>query len=173
MTEQIQQSFELQKRLTEMLARPGVYIAGDANAKDVTTVLVVRDGKVFSTKLDEQLDPERFLETLTLAGPYKASGREAIQLAGIRAAFPEGPARAAAMEMYEQLEELRILIASYYIKYLRWSFLEQVADRNPNGGVVAFLQWAATHASNAHQLNMAVDGFMKDVTDKKPSGATQ
>lgn len=164
MTDQTQ-SFELKKRVDEMLAHAGVYIAGDSAAKDVTTVLVVRDGKVFSTKLDEQLDSERFLETLTVAGPYKANPRDAVNLEGIRDAFPEGPARAAATEMYLQIEELRILVSRYYISYLRWSFLEQLADRNPNGGVVGFLQWAATHASNAYQLNMAVDGFMKAATD--------
>ena len=55
-----------------MIKNPGVYLAGDTNFPVVTIVLVSMDGKIWSTVLDSELDPEKFLETLTLKGPYRA-----------------------------------------------------------------------------------------------------
>jgi hypothetical protein len=156
---------EVQDRVRDMLNIPGVYIAGDTTTPDVTTVLISRDGKLFSVKIDEELDPARFLQTLTLTGPYSAGTRHMTKRDVIRQAFPTGPQRDAALQMFEQLEQLRSKVARYYVSYLRYSFIEQLADRNPNGGVVGFLEWVATHAANAYQLNMHIDRFMKEAAE--------
>lgn len=55
-----------------MLANPGVYIGGDTEHPSATIVYVSQGGKVYSTKIDEELDPARFLATATFAGPYVA-----------------------------------------------------------------------------------------------------
>ena len=157
----------LPARVADMLANAGVYIAGDTKQPDVTSVLISRDGKVFSTTVGDELGPDGFSETLTLQGPYKASARKAIAAEAIRAAFPAGKQRDAAMLMHEELEQLRSKVARYYVSYLRYSFIELLADRNPNGGIVAFLQWIAANASNAYQLNMAIDRFMKAAAEPK------
>ena len=63
---------EMRKEVEDMIKKPGVYLAGDVNFPAVTIVLISLDGKIWSTNLDAELDPERFLETLTLKGPYRA-----------------------------------------------------------------------------------------------------
>jgi len=62
----------MRKEVEHMIKSPGVYLAGDVNYPSVTIVLVSKDGKIWSTVLDSELDPERFLDTLTLKGPYRA-----------------------------------------------------------------------------------------------------
>jgi hypothetical protein len=62
----------VQPQVRKMLENEGVYIAGDANAPAMTVVLAVQDGKVFSMQLDKELNPERFVSTLTAHGPYHA-----------------------------------------------------------------------------------------------------
>lgn len=62
----------MRKEVELMLKNPGVYLAGDINFPSVTIVLVSMDGKIWSTTLGSELDPERFLNTLTLKGPYRA-----------------------------------------------------------------------------------------------------
>jgi hypothetical protein len=155
----------VQERVLDMLKIEGVYVAGDTANPNVTSVLISRDGKVFSTKIDDELDPAGFLQTLTLAGPYHAGTREMTSRETIRQAFPKGTQRDAALQMFEQLEQLRSKVARYYMSYLRYSFIEQLADRNPSGGIQSFLQWAATNAANAYQLNMHIDRFMKEAAE--------
>jgi hypothetical protein len=55
-----------------MIDNPGVYIAGDKGHPDITIVLVSLGGKIYSTIIDEELNPEGFFETHTLNGPYVA-----------------------------------------------------------------------------------------------------
>jgi len=62
----------MQEKVKRMLENPGVYIAGDSNYPGVTIVLISKDGKIYSTVLDEELNPERFLNELTLKGPFLA-----------------------------------------------------------------------------------------------------
>lgn len=62
----------MDEKVKRMIENPGVYIAGDSNHPDVTIVLVSVQGKIWSTVLDQILDPERFFETLTLKGPFVA-----------------------------------------------------------------------------------------------------
>ena len=171
MTENAESKKAIPALIADMLAAPGVYIAGDTKHPDMTGILVSKDGKVFGTVLDAELSVDGFSETLTLQGPYKANARESIAAETIRAAFPAGKQREAAMLMHEELEKLRSKVARYYVSYLRYSFIEQLADRNPNGGVLAFLQWVSANASNAYQLNMATDRFMKAAAEPKPASA--
>ncbi|WP_176322427.1 hypothetical protein [Burkholderia vietnamiensis] len=62
----------LQPKVREMLDNPGIYIAGDTTNPDLVVVLASQNGTVHSMQLDSELDPSRFLETLTLHGPYFA-----------------------------------------------------------------------------------------------------
>ena len=62
----------MQEKIRRMIENPGVYIAGDSNYPGLTIVLISKDGKIFSTVLDEELNPERFLDALTLKGPFIA-----------------------------------------------------------------------------------------------------
>lgn len=53
-----------------MLKTPGIYFVGDSTAPGMVAVLVSVNGRIFSTQLDEELDPARFLPTMKLAGPF-------------------------------------------------------------------------------------------------------
>lgn len=61
----------VQPQVRKMLAAPGFYIGGDSNYPEMNVPLVSNKGSVFSMKIDTELDPERFLPTLTLKGPYR------------------------------------------------------------------------------------------------------
>ncbi len=61
----------VQPQVREMLAAPGFYIGGDSNNPEMNVPLISNKGLVFSMKIDSELDPERFLPTLTLKGPYR------------------------------------------------------------------------------------------------------
>lgn len=61
----------IQPQVREMLERPGFYIGGDSNNPEMNVPLVSNNRQVFSMKIDQELDPERFLPTLTLKGPYR------------------------------------------------------------------------------------------------------
>lgn len=53
-----------------MIDNYGVYLCGDILAPDATVPIVSMNGKLFSLKIDDEMDPERFRETLTIAGPF-------------------------------------------------------------------------------------------------------
>ncbi len=53
-----------------MLENEGVWIGGDSNHPKATVPLASMGGKVYAMKRDQELDPARFLSTLTLAGPF-------------------------------------------------------------------------------------------------------
>lgn len=60
----------------KMLAVDGLYIATDTTDElKGEAPLVVMDGKVFSMKIDKELDPTRFIATARLAGPFRGEGR--------------------------------------------------------------------------------------------------
>ena len=61
----------IQPQVREMLEHPGFYIGGDSNNPEMNVPLVSNKRRVFSMKIDQELDPERFLTTLTLKGPYR------------------------------------------------------------------------------------------------------
>ena len=61
----------VQPQVREMLATPGFYLGGDTKNPEMNVPLVSTDGRVFSMAVDDELDPERFLGTLTLKGPYR------------------------------------------------------------------------------------------------------
>lgn len=61
----------VQPKVREMLSNPGFYIGGDTKNPEMNVPLVSNDGRVFSMEVDQELDPERFLDTLTLKGPYR------------------------------------------------------------------------------------------------------
>ncbi|MFP3248227.1 MAG: hypothetical protein RXR20_27325 [Paraburkholderia sp.] len=60
----------VQPKVRAMLENEGVYIGGDSRQPNLLVVLVSQDGKIWDTRLDNELAPERFLDTLTLHGPY-------------------------------------------------------------------------------------------------------
>jgi len=59
-----------------MLDRSGIYLASDTERPGYTVPLFVNNGRVFSMKLDEELDPEHFKPSVRIAGPYYAPGEE-------------------------------------------------------------------------------------------------
>lgn len=61
----------IQPQVRAMLEAPGFYIGGDSNNPEMNVPLVSNKRRVFSMKIDQELDPERFLPTLTLKGPYR------------------------------------------------------------------------------------------------------
>lgn len=61
----------IQPQVREMLEHPGFYIGGDSNNPEMNVPLVSNKRRVFSMKIDQEIDPERFLPTLTLKGPYR------------------------------------------------------------------------------------------------------
>ena len=61
----------VQQQVRDMLAAPGFYIGGDTQNPAMNVPLISNDGRVFSMEVDQELDPERFLETLTLKGPFR------------------------------------------------------------------------------------------------------
>lgn len=57
--------------VAEMLSVPGFYLVGDTRHPGANVPLVVtEDGRMFSLRHDAQLNPERFLDTATLHGPF-------------------------------------------------------------------------------------------------------
>ena len=54
-----------------MIDNPGMYLCGDSNAPEATIPIVSMDGCLYSMKIDKEMDPERFLKTLTVAGPFR------------------------------------------------------------------------------------------------------
>lgn len=60
----------VQPKVRAMLENSGVYVGGDTKNPDLLVVLVSTRGQVFSMKIDSELAPGRFLDTLTLNGPF-------------------------------------------------------------------------------------------------------
>jgi len=60
----------MDEKVKRMIERPGVYIAGDRLHPGAIVILVSKGGKIYSTILDQELNPERFLDTLELKGSF-------------------------------------------------------------------------------------------------------
>ena len=73
---QVEEIDLVQPQVRAMLANPGIYVGADTTAPGMLVPLFSMHGKVHSMKLDEELDPERFLPTLTLNGPFFNQSRE-------------------------------------------------------------------------------------------------
>ncbi|OZB38529.1 MAG: hypothetical protein B7X50_10810, partial [Alishewanella sp. 34-51-39] len=50
----------IQPQVRAMLEAPGFYIGGDSNNPEMNVPLVSNKRRVFSMKIDQELDPERF-----------------------------------------------------------------------------------------------------------------
>jgi hypothetical protein len=57
-------------QVQKMIAEPGIYIAGDHRFPDAAVPICSTGGKLFAMRLDQELAPDRFLDSLTLAGPF-------------------------------------------------------------------------------------------------------
>jgi len=60
----------MDEKVKRMIERPGVYIAGDRLHPGAIVILVSKEGKIYGTTLDQELDPERFLDTLEIKGSF-------------------------------------------------------------------------------------------------------
>ncbi len=56
--------------IKKMIENPGVYVCGDVDHPEATVVLISKDGKIYSMKIDNELDPTRFLDSRRIKGPY-------------------------------------------------------------------------------------------------------
>ena len=54
-----------------MIENEGVYVCGDTTAPAITVPVVSQDGVLYSVELDKPLAPERFRDTVTIAGPFR------------------------------------------------------------------------------------------------------
>lgn len=55
-----------------MIDNPGVYITGAADVPEATIIMVSIAGKLFSTMLDRELAPDRFLDGFIIkSGPHQ------------------------------------------------------------------------------------------------------
>ena len=72
---QVEEIDLLQPQVRAMLDNPGIYVGADSKVPGVLVPLVSQQGKVFSVVLDNELNPERFLPTVTLAGPFLPEDR--------------------------------------------------------------------------------------------------
>jgi hypothetical protein len=63
---------EVKAMVGEMIRDQGVYVCGDSEIPDAIVVIVSMGGKLYSTVLDRELNPDRFLDTLVLRGRYLA-----------------------------------------------------------------------------------------------------
>lgn len=60
----------VQPKVRAMLNNEGFYVGGDTQQDRMIVPLVSVGGRVFCMKVDTEMDPSRFLPTLTLHGPY-------------------------------------------------------------------------------------------------------
>ena len=63
----------VQPQVRAMLENEGVYIGGDSKQPELTVILFSQAGKIICMKPDMELAPDRFLDTLTLHGPYSSA----------------------------------------------------------------------------------------------------
>lgn len=63
----------IRPEIRRMLDNEGIYVCADLNYPNYPmfrVVIVSVSGKLWSTKIDRELDPERFLESVIVAGPF-------------------------------------------------------------------------------------------------------
>ncbi len=56
----------------KMMETEGFYLASDTASPEGEVPLVYTNGKIFSMKIDKELDPTRFFKTVKIAGPFRA-----------------------------------------------------------------------------------------------------
>lgn len=61
----------LRPEVRAMIENEGVYIGGDTKEPELDVILVSMGGKIYSMQIDQELDPERFIDTMTLKGPFR------------------------------------------------------------------------------------------------------
>lgn len=62
---------EIPPDIRSMIDRPGLYLCGDRKAPEATIPIVSMNGKLYSMEVDQELAPDRFLGTRTIAGPFR------------------------------------------------------------------------------------------------------
>ncbi len=65
---------EVRDEVQRVLKTEGIWLASDISQPGATCPMAVIGGKIFSMKIDKELDPERFLNTVQFAGPFHAKG---------------------------------------------------------------------------------------------------
>jgi len=60
----------LRPEIRSMIDNEGVYVCGDTKRPEVTVPIISIGGRLHGIMLDVELDPTRFLETVTIAGPF-------------------------------------------------------------------------------------------------------
>ena len=66
----------------KMIDNEGVYICGDTKFPDIVNVPVVSmGGRLYTLKVDEEIAPERFLDTVIIKGPYRVDTGEQKEVA--------------------------------------------------------------------------------------------
>lgn len=61
--------------IERVLEQDGVYV-GASNTEPGEAVFCVKDGKIFSMKIDTQLDPNKFINGHFIYGPFRAKNVE-------------------------------------------------------------------------------------------------
>ncbi|MGO4700239.1 hypothetical protein [Dyella sp. 2RAB6] len=61
----------VQPQVRTMLTTDGFYVGTDSEHPEFEVPLVVVRGKVYSMKIDKELPPEGFKQSLLLAGPFR------------------------------------------------------------------------------------------------------
>ncbi len=69
----------VREEVRRILNTEGIYLASDVTQPGATVPLAVIGGRVFSMKIDTELDPERFLQTVRFAGPFFAPPTDSAQ----------------------------------------------------------------------------------------------
>jgi hypothetical protein len=60
----------LRPEIRSMIDNEGVYVCGDTKHPETTVPIISIGGRLHGILLDVELDPTRFLETVTIAGPF-------------------------------------------------------------------------------------------------------
>lgn len=60
---------ELQDAIAAMMANDGFYVIGNTSMPEQIAPMAVIKGKLYSMKIDEELDPTRFNATAMISGP--------------------------------------------------------------------------------------------------------
>lgn len=75
----------------QMLSRQGIYLASDTARPGYTVPLVVTADGLWCMELDSKLDPEHFLPTVQIAGPFYAPNEEQELAFGLPVLMPACP----------------------------------------------------------------------------------
>lgn len=126
----------LRPEVRTMMQRQGIYLASDSARPGFTVPLVVNADGLFSVIIDKRLDPERFLDTVQIAGPFYALGEEIQPIAGTSSDSPPLHAQASgdviervAGILYEEENDEPWLIAGVEHPLDCRAYYRELADR--------------------------------------------